>query len=204
MFSTLLLVHRIVVSLFLLIYLVKTILLLAGKNDALARFSKRIKVPEMICSALFLLTGIYLAMNSGNISNLFWIKIICIAAAIPLAVMAYKKLNKGLAVFSLLLIVASYGLAEMNKKAGHTSPAEFSNVSSATLGKTIFDSKCANCHGPDGKMGLSGAKDLTASTLTREEKIDIIKKGKKAMMGFNDQLNEEQVSAVADYISSLK
>jgi uncharacterized membrane protein SirB2 len=52
--------HYLVVTLFLLIYVVKTILLLSNKNDLLATFTKKVKVFEMVVSFLFLATGVYL------------------------------------------------------------------------------------------------------------------------------------------------
>ena len=42
--------HKLVVVLFLLIYLIKTILLVANKTDALEKFKKITKIPEMIVS----------------------------------------------------------------------------------------------------------------------------------------------------------
>ena len=53
--------HYLVVVLFLLIYVIKTILLLSNKNDLLAKFSKKVKIAEIIISVLFLVTGIYLS-----------------------------------------------------------------------------------------------------------------------------------------------
>jgi hypothetical protein len=46
--------HRIVVSLFLLHYVVKLALLLLKKSDLLATYTAKTKVVEMIVSALFL------------------------------------------------------------------------------------------------------------------------------------------------------
>ena len=53
--------HYLVVTLFLLIYVVKTILLLSNRNDLLAIFTKKVRIFEMIVSSLFLITGIYLS-----------------------------------------------------------------------------------------------------------------------------------------------
>ena len=204
MFTGMLHTHKLVVTLFLLLYLIKTVLLLLNKSQALQNFSKKTKVLEIIISTAFLLTGIYLAYNSGSIGSLFWIKIICVAASIPLAVLAFKKSNKGFAILALVLIIAAYGLAEMSKKAGRTKPEEFANAEASQLGKTIYEKKCMNCHGENGKAGLSGAKDLTLSVLSHDEKVALIKSGKNAMMSFQNQLNDVQIHAIVDYISQLK
>ena len=108
--------HLLVVILFLLIYLIKTTLLLMNKQETLMKFSKMVKVPEMIVSTLFLVTGIYMLTQVPEIKSLLIIKIAAVFLSIPLAVIGFKKQNKILAVASLLLIVGAYGLAEMSKK----------------------------------------------------------------------------------------
>ena len=206
MFTGMLHTHKLVVILFLLQYLIKTILLLMNKTEALQNYTKKTKVPEMIVSTLFLATGIYLAMNSGINGNWLWVKLIAVFASIPIAVVAFKKMNKGLAVLSLLLIIYAYGVSETHSpvfKKSHNDN-EFANVSPELLGKAIYDSKCVNCHGSDGKSGLSGSKDLTLSVLTHEEKINTISAGKNAMKAYKDQLTVEQIVSVADYIETLK
>ncbi len=45
--------HYLVVTLFLLIYVIKTILLLSNKNDLLATFTKKVRIAEMIISFVF-------------------------------------------------------------------------------------------------------------------------------------------------------
>ncbi len=107
--------HLVSVILFLLIYVIKTVLLLGNSKENLARFTKVLKVPEMIISVLFLGTGIYMITKVPVISTLLIIKLVCVAAAIPVAIIGFKKGNKVLAVFSLLLIISAYGLAEMHK-----------------------------------------------------------------------------------------
>ena len=114
MYSGILLTHQISVTLFLLIYLLKTILLLSDKREVLVTFTKKVKVFEMIVSALFLITGIYLAMQlpfNSRYDYLFWIKLVMVFASIPIAIIAFKKGNKILAALSLLLITGSYGIA---------------------------------------------------------------------------------------------
>ncbi|MES2395188.1 MAG: SirB2 family protein, partial [Bacteroidota bacterium] len=89
--------HLLSVILFLLIYLIKTVLLLSNKNEGLAKFTKVVKVPEMIVSTLFLVTGIYLLTQIPEIKTLLIIKIVAVLISIPLAIIGFKKKNKVLA-----------------------------------------------------------------------------------------------------------
>src|ERR1041385_9582459 len=106
MYKGILNTHYVVVTLFFFIYVIKTVLLLSGRNEVLSAFTRKTKVVEMIVSTLFLATGIYLAMQlpfGGKYDYLFWIKLVMIAAAIPLAVVGFRRANKILAAMSLLL-----------------------------------------------------------------------------------------------------
>jgi len=67
----------------------------------------------------------------------------------------------------------------------------------------IFRKYCVTCHGADGKLGLNGAKDLTLSTLTPEERINVITYGKKVMTPFNEVLTPDEIKAVAEYTQKL-
>lgn len=194
--------HLLSVILFLLIYLIKTILLLSNKNEGLAKFTKVVKVPEMIVSTLFLVTGIYLLTQIPEIKSLLIIKIVAVLISIPLAIIGFKKKNKVLAVLSLLLIIGAYGMAEMSKKQKSKS---METISGSNLnGKELFNASCISCHGADGKLGLMEASDLSISTMDLSAKIELIKNGKGAMTPFSEILTEEQIKAVAEYSESLK
>lgn len=191
--------HTLVVTLFLLIYVIKTILLLGNRTDLLQKFTKAFKVPEMIISALFLITGIYLATQQpfgGKFDYLFWIKLAMVFTSIPLAVIGFKKSNKILAALSLLLITGSYGLAEVY----HKKKAITETVVAGNDGKALYEANCNICHGADGKLGMAGAKDLSASALDVTAMKEIILHGKGAMPA--STLNEEQAQAVADYVNT--
>ena len=200
--------HLISVNLFLLIYLIKTILLVANKEEALLKFTKGTKVPEMIISVLFLITGIYMLTQVPAINTLLIIKIIMVFASIPVAVIGFKKKKKALAVISFIMIVLAYGLAEMSKKHGassesSTSPAS-ENSPQVVDGKSVFESHCVNCHGADGQLGLMDAPNLTTSELDAAARIEIISNGKGAMQPFGGVLTEEEIQAVATYVETLK
>lgn len=77
-------------------------------------------------------------------------------------------------------------------------------TASAPDGMAVFRKYCIACHGADGKLGLNGAKDLSASTLSKAERIQVITNGRKLMTPFNEVLSPEEIQAVAEYTLSLK
>lgn len=188
--------HTLFVVIFTLIYLIKTILLLSDKDELLEKFKKKTKVLEMIVSFGFLATGIYLMTRLPEINMYLIIKIILVLASIPLAVVGYKKKNKILATFSFFLIIVSFGLAQKskNEKAG--------DKTLVVNGKEIYEEKCALCHGSDGKLGVSGAKDLSVSALDHKGIVTIITDGKNSMASYKAVLSAEQIELVANYIES--
>jgi mono/diheme cytochrome c family protein len=201
MYTGLLHTHKLVVTVFLLLYLIKLVLLVLNKFETLQNFSKKTRIAEMIISVLFLVTGIYLGMNSGAIGSWLWVKLLAIAIAIPVAIVGFKRNNKALAAMSVMLIIYSYGVSEIKSPVFKKTKQD--NTALAD-GASIYNAKCSQCHGGDGKSGLSGAKDLTVSTLSFEEKRNVILHGKNAMMGYKGQLTEEQVNAVTGYVEQLK
>ena len=70
-------------------------------------------------------------------------------------------------------------------------------------GMAVFRQYCVACHGADGKLGLNGAKDLGASALTLDERIEVITKGRKLMTPFAEVLTPEEIRAVAEYTQKL-
>jgi hypothetical protein len=69
------LIHMIAVITFLVIYLVKTPLLLMNKAAALDKVRKVTKVPEMIVSLLFLATGAWMLVKLPSVNTLMIIKL---------------------------------------------------------------------------------------------------------------------------------
>ncbi len=71
-------------------------------------------------------------------------------------------------------------------------------------GAKVFKITCALCHGNDGKLGANGSKDLTASTMTFDDRVNIITNGKGAMAAYSSILSKEEIDAVAAYTLTLK
>lgn len=214
MYTGILHTHKAVVILFLVLYVVKTLLLLANQKELLEKVKKFTKVPEMIISTAFLATGLYMLVVGVGTTSLFqWIKFMAVLAAIPLAVVGFKKENKVLATLSLVLIIAAYGLAEVNKSRrvekqmiaeNIVTDATKDNYDVALHGKAVFNSYCIACHGEDGQLGLNGAKNLATSTLSDEEIKNIILNGKNAMSPYKKVLAEKEVEALVNYVKTFR
>jgi mono/diheme cytochrome c family protein len=217
------------VVLFLLIYLIKCVLIWTSPA-ALAKFTAKTRISEMIVSALFLLTGLYLAYNNASIGvgSWFWVKLGAVFLAIPVAVVGYRRNNKFLATLSLFLVVYSYGVSEtrsprMNKadfaqagfqKALQSNP-ELAQIETEPMdrdgkvnpkydllahGRSIFLAQCALCHGEDGKKGLGGARNLNDSRLDKNQIMELLMKGKNTMPSYKNVLKEQEMMAVVAYV----
>jgi mono/diheme cytochrome c family protein len=195
--------HYLAVTLFLIIYVIKTILLLSNRKELLDKFSAKVKVAEMIISALFLVTGIYLAAQlpfNSKYDYLFWIKLVMVFASIPIAIVGFKRGNKILAALSLLLITGSYGIAEAySKRKGVAKDSAMQGIASND-GKSLYQINCSLCHGNDGKLGASGASDLTGTSLDAAGIKDVILHGKKLMNPV--AVSDEQAEAIASYVEA--
>lgn len=72
-------------------------------------------------------------------------------------------------------------------------------------GASLFLMHCASCHGEDGKLGASGAKDLSVSKLTDKEIENIINNGKNAMPPMKVLLeNKDNIELVIKHVKSLR
>jgi len=73
------------------------------------------------------------------------------------------------------------------------------------LGENLFIMNCAACHGDDGKLGASGAKDLTMSRLTDNEIVKILTEGKNAMPSMKANLEtKKNMDLVIAHIKKLR
>jgi uncharacterized membrane protein SirB2 len=207
MFKGMLHLHITSVIIFLIIYLLKTILLLLNKNEFLERFTAKIKIPEMVISTLFLVTGIYLWINSGDVGSWLYIKVAAVLISIPLAVIGFKRKNKMLALLSFILLLYAYGVAETKSpvfKKESAVPLEDNAIGGGEMGKNTYMTYCSRCHGADGMAGLSGASNLVLSELDYNNIVNIVREGKGEMTPFKDILSDAEISAVAKYVEGFR
>jgi len=214
MYTALLHSHVLFVTLFILLYIVKTGLMVSGKTEWLIKLTTKGKIPEMVISILFLATGIGLMYmmydKSGEVPEWLYIKLGAVFASIPLAIIGIRKGQKWIMVFGCVLLIYAYGVSEtkstsFSKKIDSTVVANKDAVNYDLLshGTAIYSAFCRQCHGKDGKMGLSNAKDLTQSTMTAEQQRSIIQSGKGMMPGFKDQISGDELEALLAFLESF-
>ena len=72
----------------------------------------------------------------------------------------------------------------------------------------IFKSKCAMCHGPDGKGKMAGTKDLGSAEVQKASDADLtatITNGKPPKMpAYKGKLTDDQIKSLVAYVRSLK
>ena len=206
MFTGILHTHFTVVILFLLLYLVKTFLLLTNKTTQLDLVRKKTIAFEIVISVIFLLTGLYLAFQlpTSEINIVLITKLCLVFASIPIAVIGFKKHKKVFAAISFIMILGAFALGEIHKKQmGKVEKPIVVKEGQSNTGADLFEANCVKCHGADGKLGLVGAKDLSISTLTSTETKEIVKNGKGSMPKYN-ALTDAELDAIVEHIATLK
>jgi uncharacterized membrane protein SirB2 len=112
-YATIKLTHYFFAVVFLLSYLIKTVLFFANR-DAFATYKKKTMPAEILASVVFLAAGIYMLVSKGGFGGMavwFHIKFTLVIIAIPLGIIGFKKENKLMIVLSTILFFFILGLA---------------------------------------------------------------------------------------------
>ncbi|MEY4286374.1 MAG: hypothetical protein RL511_447 [Bacteroidota bacterium] len=109
-----------------------------------------------------------------------------------------RMVLKSTVLFGLFLVVFSCQSTTANKE-------ELAKQTPAEQGASLYTMHCAQCHGEDGKLGSSGAKDLSKSQLADQKVLQIIKNGKGAMPSMKALLEtEENINLVLSHVKALR
>ena len=105
--------HWLFIALFLLSYLIKSVLFLINKTRAYQSFRAKTLIFENVMATAFLVTGIWMLTRVGmsNLGGWFHLKLTLVVLAIPLGIVGFKKENKALVLISLLMFLYILGLA---------------------------------------------------------------------------------------------
>lgn len=72
-------------------------------------------------------------------------------------------------------------------------------------GIKFYQQRCDVCHGADGKLGASDAKDLSKSSITEEQIKNIINRGQGAMPPFEHAIESDStLIELVDHVKSLR
>jgi len=76
---------------------------------------------------------------------------------------------------------------------------------------SLYKSKCQVCHGADGKgsstgraIGVKAFSDPDVAKQSDNELIDVIRKGKGKMPGYEGKLTDVQIKSLIKYVRTLK
>jgi cytochrome c6 len=95
-------------------------------------------------------------------------------------------------------------LASLVLACGSAAEPQHANTPAPGEGEVLFNMQCANCHGRKGTLGISGAKDLSVSTLSRDSMIAVVVRGRGTMMPYGELFDRKQIQAVVDHALSLR
>jgi cytochrome c6 len=70
-------------------------------------------------------------------------------------------------------------------------------------GQVLYLKNCARCHGKNGRLGVSGAHDLTKSNLNTFGRTYMVTKGMGKMPSFEKQLTPVQIQVIVAYSLTL-
>lgn len=72
-------------------------------------------------------------------------------------------------------------------------------------GSKFYEQRCAVCHGEDGKLGVSEAKDLSKSKMSDAQIENIVNKGQGGMPPFAHTIESDStLIELVEYIKSLR
>ncbi len=102
-----------------------------------------------------------------------------------------------------LVFLLALGLASCSGP-DQSGSVEINTEDAPVDGALLYLNNCASCHGADGGLGVSGAKDLRQTKMNSEQIQQIIRNGKGDMPPFEQLLStDKEVEAVQQHVSSL-
>lgn len=111
-------------------------------------------------------------------------------------------LKNSLLALSSILVLAACG---ENEKPEEQPKAISNEPISLEDARAVYTLNCASCHGPDGTLQASNAKDLSVSKLSEGEVEKMIRKGNdKGMMPYEDMLSTSEIKGVVKFVQNLR
>ena len=212
--------HSGIVTLYLVLLLVKAVLLLVNKKEALQKVRTKTRFLEIGLGSLFIITGVYLSFVSAAVDGAyFWVKIIAIIAIVPLGIISFKREQKPLAILTLALFGYTYAISETKSLdlqsnlqeyyANSDMPEKSFDPQAAGYevmnhGEYVYNKNCTSCHGKKGAAQWSGSNNLQHSKLNYQGTKAWIQNGQNKMPPYENYLSEQEIEAAAKYVVQLQ
>ena len=204
--------HTLIVTLYLLQLLAKVVMLGMGKQQALANFSAKTKIPHIVLSVLMLATGVFLMIKSPTGTQPYiFAKLALVILSIPVGIIGMKRNSIVMASAALLILIGVFFIGRVKPEFLRSNLSENIDVNNAggidpvvlKEGQALYEKYCVLCHGADGAAGFQGAKSLAASTLGDDEISTLVRNG-KGVMPANPDMSDEEVEKVKEYVKYLR
>ncbi len=102
------------------------------------------------------------------------------------------------------ICLLSTGCGETEKPEESTKPVSNEPISLEDA-RAVYTLNCASCHGPDGTLKASNAKDLSISSLDEKAVEQMIRKGNdKGMMPYEDMLSTPEIKGLVKFVQNLR
>lgn len=93
-----------------------------------------------------------------------------------------------------VVFVVAWGIGSCNDEPKALGPVD---------AQALFIKRCSTCHGSEGNLQLSGAKNITVSQLSADEIKNQIIHGKGGMPPFESMLTVQEIDALTAYCMKL-
>jgi mono/diheme cytochrome c family protein len=97
-----------------------------------------------------------------------------------------------------LAVVAGLGVTACGESTDSSPAAPTGGAVATVKGAEMYATFCAGCHGADGSGGPGGPAVTGESDAT--EVAAVVRDGSGSMPGFADQMSEDQITAVSQYL----
>lgn len=205
---TILLIHLLAAVLLPLYLLVKAIVSLIRNNqkDKIEKIWQRTKISDWAFVLLLAASGLFVLISINHWEWYHLMKLAGVALVIYVLRRSSKANYASLVLISFILTVGILVLSivkPLPEKNVATIPGK---EEESLVGLSVFQAKCMECYGADGKLGRFGAIDLSGSVISLNDRVDAISNGRPltVMRAFKNELTIEEIQSVAIYIEQLR
>lgn len=116
-----------------------------------------------------------------------------------------RSIRRSMVLRSLIYIVCFVLIASCTSNKTEETSKDSAEVEQVSMGEGLYTLHCSRCHGSDGKLGMSGAKDLCVSKLPDDSIRYQIEHGKGSMPAMKETIgSSEDIDSIIAYIKKFR